>query len=173
MIEPFSERVDGDGIVSFGLQPAGYDARLDPEIKVFDWARACGTAMDPLNIDSRFYFEKCADPFFLLPPSGFMMAFTVERFRIPQDVVVRGAAKTTYSSVGINLDVAGIHPGWQGRLRLHISNTTLVPIKIYGGMGIVYLEFHEIIAAVERDYSELSHPRFQDNNEPFLREPQR
>ncbi len=173
MIEPFSERVDGDGIVSFGLQPAGYDARIDPAIYVFDWARACGTAMDPINIDSRLYFEKRADPFFILPPNGFMMAFTVERFRIPRDIVVRGAAKTTYSSVGINLDVAGIHPGWEGRLRLHISNTTPVPIKIYGNMGLVYLEFHEISGDVERDYSELPHPRFQGNGEPFPLEPQR
>jgi len=173
MIEPFSERVDGDGIVSFGLQPAGYDARIDPILNVFDWARACGTAMDPLNVDSRLYFEKRADPFFILPPSGFAMAFTVERFRIPRDVVVRGAAKTTYSSVGINLDVAGIHPGWEGRLRLHISNTTPVPIKIYGNMGIVYLEFHEISGYVERAYGELRHPRFQNTDGPFLHEPQR
>ena len=35
MIEPFSERRDGDGIVSYGLSSYGYDVRVGPEFKIF------------------------------------------------------------------------------------------------------------------------------------------
>jgi|SRR3989344_1554944 len=83
MIEPFSERVDGDRIISYGLQPAGYDARLAPELRVFDWARAQGKVLDPLEIHSDFHTEATANPIFTLPPRGYIVGMTMEYFRIP------------------------------------------------------------------------------------------
>jgi dCTP deaminase len=35
MINPFSESVSGNNIISFGLSAAGYDVRLGNEIKVY------------------------------------------------------------------------------------------------------------------------------------------
>lgn len=162
MIAPFSERVDGPRVVSYGLQPAGYDARLSPNVKVVDWAQACGEILDPLEFNPKLYVDKEANPFYVLPPNCFMLGTTVERFRIPRNYVVRGAAKTGYSCVAVNFDVASIHPCWEGHLKLHISNTAKVPVRVYGNMGIVYLEFHEIDGEVERDYSQLKYTRFQD-----------
>jgi len=101
LIEPFSERVARDGIISFGLQPAGYDARLDPRILVFDWALAAGSSFDPLNQDHRFFFERSAVPHYDIPPRGFVEAMTMEYFRIPPNCLARGMGKTIYSSVGI------------------------------------------------------------------------
>lgn len=169
MIEPFSERVAGPNIISFGLQPCGYDARLAPEVQIFEWARAQGAPLDPLKVNPDLYFDRPADPFIMLPPRGYMVGLTVEYFCIPRNCTARGVSKTTYSSVGVNIDVAGINPGWEGRLRLHISNPGPIPIKIYGGMGIIYLEFHEIDGVVERDYSQLAHTRFQKQTEAFAK----
>lgn len=171
MIEPFSERVAGPGIVSFGLQPCGYDARLAPEVQIFEWARAQGVALDPLNVDPALYFDRVAVPHIMLPPRGYMVGLTTEYFRIPRNCTARGVSKTTYSSVGVNIDVASINPGWEGRLRLHISNPGPIPIKIYGGMGIIYLEFHEVDGLVERDYSQLDFTRFQRQVEAFPKSP--
>lgn len=169
LIEPFAERFAGPGIVSYGLQPCGYDARLAPEVQVFDWARAQGKELDPLNVNPALYFDRVAEPHIVLPPRGYMVGLTVEYFRIPRNCTARGVSKTTYSSVGVNLDVASINPGWEGRLRLHISNPGPIPIKIYGGMGVIYLEFHEIDGEVERDYSELAHTRFQKQTAAFAK----
>lgn len=164
IIEPFSERVAGPDMISFGLQPAGYDARLAPDVKIVDWARGMGRLLDPLNVDESLCFESGPSDSraIIIPPHGFIVGTTVEFFRIPRSCVVRGAAKTTYSSIGVNINVASIHPGWEGRLRLHISNATPVPVLVYPGMGIVYLEFHEIDGVVERDYSQLNDTRFMD-----------
>lgn len=161
LIEPFSERVAGDGVISYGLQPAGYDARLDPNILVTDWVIAGGISLDPLNPERNFFFEKSADPYYDIPPRGFVEAITVEYFRIPPDCLARGMGKTIYSSVGIGLNISGINPGWEGRLRIHISNSSSVPIRIYGGQGIVHLEFEELDGRCERPYSELQGIRFQ------------
>lgn len=167
LIKPFSERVDGLGIISYGLQPAGYDVRLDPAIKIFDWARGQGRELDPLNIDPDLYFDKVADPYFIMPPHSFVLGLSLEYFRIPRTISVRGVGKTTYTSVGINIHVAGIHPGWEGRLRFHISNPTPVPIRLYGNMGIILLEFSPVHGRVERDYGELNYPRFHKAADAF------
>ncbi len=161
LISPFSERVDGSRIASFGLEPAGYTARLNPNIRVVDWAKAAGTVLDPLDPADNLYSDQSADPSFILPPNSMMVCWTIERFRIPRNCIVRGAGKTVYSSAGINFDVASIHPGWEGHLKLHVSNSSTVPVRVYGGMGIVYVDFHEIDGEVERDYSQLKAPRFQ------------
>ena len=162
MIEPFSERVAGPGIVSSGLDSAGYDACLSPRIKIFDWAKAHGKPIDPLSLDPEFYFEKSVDgTFFLIPPRGFILAETVEYFRIPKDIKGLGHPKTTYTRVGLGLNIASINPGWKGRLQLHVSNNTPCPIIVRPRMGFIQIEFREIDGEVERDYSQLPGTRFQ------------
>lgn len=164
MIKPFSERVDGPGVISFGLQPCGYDARLDPEMRVYDSARARGEGLDPLNVKPEFFVQVRAEPFFLIPPRGFVEAMTIETFCMPPDCTARGVGKTTYSRVGISLNISSINPGWSGRLRLHISNISPVPVRLYGDMGIVYLEFSEIDGCPEKSYDQLANPRFQNQD---------
>ena len=161
LIEPFFERVAGDGLISYGLQPAGYDARLDSRILVFDWAIAAGISLDPLNLDHKFFFERLAVPYFDIPPRGFVEAMTMEYFRIPPNCLARGMGKTIYSSIGIGLNISGINPGWEGRLRIHIANSSPVPIRIYGEQGIIHLEFEGLDGECERPYSGLQGTRFQ------------
>lgn len=167
MIEPFSERVAGPGLISYGLQPCGYDARIGHDILVFDWSLAQGAALDPLLVDPSFYFKKSAFPYYEIPPRGFVEAMTVEYFRIPRNCSARGVGKTTYSSIGISLNISGINPGWEGRLRVHISNPSPVPIRIYGGQGMVYLEFQELDGECEVAYNQLTGTRFQKQTDLF------
>lgn len=167
MIEPFSERVAGPETIVFGLQPCGYDARLDPTLLVFDWSRAQGGTLDPLRVDPNFLFEMSAFPYYEIPPRGFVQGLTVEYFRIPRNCSARGIGKTIYSSIGINLNISGINPGWEGRLRVHISNPSPVPIRIYGGQGMVYLEFQELDGECEVTYDQLAGTRFQKQTDLF------
>lgn len=160
MIAPFSERVDGDGVASYGLEPAGYTARLHPVIKVIDWARAGGKILNPLKPDESFYFEVKADPSFSLPPHSAATAWTLERFRIPREWNGLGFTKTSYANAGLNLSIADIAPGWEGHLKLHISNTSSVPLTVFGNMGIVLVKFLKMDGKVGRDYSQLKNPRF-------------
>lgn len=160
MIEPFAERHAGKNIISFGLQPCGYDLRLDPEILVFDPVRTHGRALDPLEVNPDFYFKKTASPYYEVPPRSFVEGISIEYLRIPNNCTARGVGKTIYSSVGLSLNISGINAGWEGRLRLHIANPGSVPIRIYGGQGIVYLEFSELDGECEVDYGSLSDTRF-------------
>lgn len=168
MIEPFSERVADPGkMISFGLQPCGYDARLDSEILAFDCARAQGEILDPLNLNPDLYEVHSALPHFDIPPRGFIQGMTLEYFRIPRNVTVLGRGKTTYASIGIEVNVASINPGWEGRLRIHIANTNPNPVRIRGGEGIVYLEFHELDGACDQSYDQLPGTSFQGQRHFF------
>ena len=168
MIEPFSERVAGENTVSYGLQPHGYDARLRPDIKVLNDALTAGKEFDPLDPqrEARFYFEQSANPYYCIPPHGLVIARTIERFRIPRDCSARAFPKNIYSSIGINLLLAGITAGWEGHLKISISNATQIPVRIYGKMGILYLEFETVDGQIELDYSELQGTRFQEEASP-------
>ena len=162
LITPFSERVDGKKVISYGLQPAGYDLRLDPRFEVIDWAKNAGAILDPLRpptADFRFKIE--AEDHYIFPPRACIIGWTTERIRVPRNYIVRGVGKQTYSECGVNVVVASVHPGWEGNLRIHIANSSTVPITIYVNMGIVYIEFHKTEEEVEQDYSQLKYPRFQ------------
>lgn len=162
LISPFSERVAGPDIVSYGLQPTGYDARLSRGIKIFHWAKAQGKHLDPLNLDPDFYLEREVEgDSYVIHPHGFILGKTFEYFRIPCNIDAVGMSKTTYSRVGLNLDIASINPGWQGHLQVHISNPTPNPIVLRVEMGFLHVKFQETDGVPERDYSRLANTRFQ------------
>ncbi len=162
LIEPFSARVSGEGVASYGLQPCGYDLRLAPEILIFDWTKAQGRTIDPLvPPDPDFYFQKSADPHFDVPPRGFVAGMSLEYLRFPPNITADGKAKNVYTRTGLQMLISSINPGWKGRLHLHIANPTPIPIRVYGNQGIVYLQFVELGENCETSYGELLEPRFQ------------
>ena len=85
MIEPFHEKQVREGVISYGLSSYGYDARIADEFKIF--TNINHTIVDPKEFDPRsfvdFRGEQC-----IIPPNSFALARTVERFRIPRDVIV-------------------------------------------------------------------------------------
>jgi dCTP deaminase len=76
-----------------------------------------------------------------IPPNSFALARTVERFRMPDDVMALCVGKSTYARCGIIVNVTPLEPGWEGVLTLEISNTTPLPAKIYANEGIAQLIF--------------------------------
>lgn len=143
---------------------------LGPEILIFDWARGQGIPLDPLALDQKLYSKKLALPFCDIPPRSFIQGMSMEYLRIPNNVSARGVGKTTYSSVGISVNVSGIHPGWEGKLRIHISNTTSIPLRVYGEQEILTLEFQELDGECEVPYGRLEATRFQEQKH-FLTAP--
>lgn len=138
MIEPFEPRQVREGVVSYGLSSFGYDIRVADEFKVF--TNVYGAIVDPKNFDPRSFVDirgNCC----IVPPNSFALARTLERFRIPEDVLAICVGKSTYARCGIVVNVTPLEPGWCGYLTLEISNTTPLPAKIYAGEGIAQLIF--------------------------------
>ena len=153
MIEPFSERFEGQGVVSYGLSSYGYDIRLSHEFKVF--TNVYNSIVDPKSFDEEAFISFETDVC-VIPPNSFALACTMEYFRIPVDILTICVGKSTYARCGIIVNVTPFEPGWEGKVTLEISNTTPLPAKVYAGEGIAQVLFFKGNEPCETSYAQRS-----------------
>ena len=138
MISPFENRqVRGDKI-SFGVSSFGYDARVSNEFKIF--TNVNSEIVDPKNFKPTNFVTKKVEEC-IIPPNSFVLASTIEYFKIPNDVLVICLGKSTYARCGIIVNVTPLEPGWEGHVTLEFSNTTPLPAKIYANEGVAQFIF--------------------------------
>jgi len=151
MIEPFDDKQVREGVISYGLSSYGYDARIADEFKIF--TNINHTIVDPKDFDPRSFVDFKGDQC-IIPPNSFALARTVERFRIPRDVIVVCVGKSTYARCGIIVNVTPFEPEWEGYVTLEISNTTPLPAKIYANEGLAQVLFFEADEECETSYAD-------------------
>ena len=132
MIEPFTENLKRDGVISYGVSSYGYDARVSNEFKIF--TNVNSAIVDPKEFSPQSFVDVTTDVC-IIPPNSFALARTVEYFRIPRDVLVICLGKSTYARCGIVVNVTPLEPEWEGHVTLEFSNTTPLPAKIYANEG--------------------------------------
>ena len=99
MITPFVENQQRGDNISFGLSSYGYDARVSNEFKIF--TNIHSTVVDPKNFSQESFVTKKEDVC-IIPPNSFVLASTVEYFKIPRHRGANRASKTRNSA------------GWRG-----------------------------------------------------------
>ncbi len=151
MIEPFSDHLNSNGVISWGLSSMGYDIRVTEEFKVF--TDVWNTLVDPKKFDPKSFVDMKADHC-IIPPNSFALARTVEYFRIPRNVITLCLGKSTYARCGIIVNVTPFEPEWEGYAVLEISNTTPLPAKIYANEGIAQVLFFASEEACEVSYGD-------------------
>jgi dCTP deaminase len=138
MINPFEENQIRDNKISYGLSSYGYDARVSNEFKIF--TNVNSEVIDPKNFkQSNFISKKVSEC--IIPPNSFVLASTVEYFKIPNDIMVICLGKSTYARCGIIVNVTPLEPGWEGYVTLEFSNTTPLPAKVYANEGAAQFIF--------------------------------
>ena len=138
MIEPFADNQIREGVISYGVSSYGYDMRVAPEFKIF--TNVLSAIVDPKRFDSKSFVEFAGDVC-VVPPNSFVLARSVEYFRIPRNVLTICVGKSTYARCGIITNVTPFEPEWEGCVTLEISNTTPLPAKIYANEGIAQVLF--------------------------------
>ena len=151
MIEPFVERQQREGVISFGLSSYGYDARVSNEFKIFH--NIDSAIVDPKDFSPKGFVHRTG-PVCIVPPNSFVLARTVEYFRIPRDVLVICLGKSTYARCGIIVNVTPFEPEWEGYVTLEISNTTPLPARIYANEGLCQVIFFESDEVCEISYKD-------------------
>jgi dCTP deaminase len=157
MIEPFEpvqvSKVDGRRVLSYGVSSYGYDARVADDFKVF--TNTYGTIVDPKNFDDRSFVDvRAKDGYIIIPPNSFVLGRTVERFRIPRDVLVVCVGKSTYARTGLIVNVTPLEPCWEGHVTLEFSNTTPLPAKLYANEGACQFLFFRGSSPCKTSYSD-------------------
>ena len=153
MISPFEDKQIRGNNISFGTSSYGYDARVADEFKIFTNVNA--EIVDPKNFKATNFVTKNNSEC-IIPPNSFVLARTVEKFKIPDDILVICLGKSTYARCGIIVNVTPFEPEWEGYVTLEISNTTPLPAKIYSNEGLCQVIFFESDEDCEVSYKDKS-----------------
>lgn len=151
MIEPFVDGQVRENVISYGLSSYGYDIRVTDEFKIF--TNVHSAVVDPKNFDPQSFVDFKGD-ICVIPPNSFVLAQTVEYFRIPRNVLTVCLGKSTYARCGLIVNVTPFEPEWEGYVTLEISNTTPLPARVYANEGIAQVLFFESDEVCEVSYAD-------------------
>ncbi|MDD3182913.1 MAG: dCTP deaminase [Alphaproteobacteria bacterium] len=151
MISPFEEKQRRNGVISYGLSSYGYDARVADEFKIF--TNVDNAIVDPKQFSETSFVNRQTDVC-VVPPHSFVLARTVEYFKIPRDVLVICLGKSTYARCGLIVNVTPLEPEWEGHVTLEISNTTPLPARVYANEGLCQFLFLKGDSPCEISYAD-------------------
>lgn len=164
MITPFhgeSIKVDeaGNKIASYGLSSGGYDFRAGTEFKLYNppkklsfWGRLRWLLFGRIPATQVLDYKKISEEDFttvtgdkvVVPPGGFVLAYTPEYVKMPRDVFGLCTGKSTLARAGWSCLSTPIEPGWEGHITLEFQNTTNRPSVFYANEGCLQIMFFRI-----------------------------
>lgn len=151
MIDPFQESQVGKGTISYGVSSYGYDFRVDRHFKRF--LGRPEDVLDPKNVREELFEDLEADVC-IIPAGHFVLAKSVEYFRIPREILTICTGKSTYARCGVFVNITPFEPEWEGFVTMSISNTGSSPVRIYAGEGIAQLIFLAAEQVCQTSYQE-------------------
>jgi dCTP deaminase len=145
VIEPFDDRA---------VQPSSIDVHIDGYFRVF--RNDTTPFIDPKESqeDLTELVEVVEPRAFILHPGEFVLGSTLERVKVPDDLVARLEGKSSLGRLGLLIhSTAGfVDAGWDGHLTLELSNVANLPIAIYPGMKIGQISFMRMTTPAEFPY---------------------
>lgn len=148
-IEPFDpERV----------QPASYDLTLDNHFRRFTAGHNGRTRLvdpkDPEDHTVPYVMDKIG-----LEPHGFLLASTVEKVSLPDNVVAQVEGKSSLARLGLFVHVTAgwIDPGFSGHITLELFCANPRGIWLYAGMPVAQISFELMESAAKRPYGHGAH----------------
>ena len=149
-----SGRITIDPLGEGALQPSSVDLHCDRYFRVFrnHTSRVIDVKEPQEELTELISVE--GDNPFILHPGEFVLGTTLERVRLPDDLVARLEGKSSLGRLGLLIhSTAGfIDPGWNGQVTLELSNVSTLPITIYAGMKIGQVSFMQMSEPAEHPY---------------------
>jgi dCTP deaminase len=151
------------------IQPSSVDVRVDRRFRVFHNARYPFIDVRQPMEDLTEATEITDSEPFILHPGEFVLGQTLERVRLPDDIVARLEGKSSLGRLGLLIhSTAGfVDAGWEGNLTLELSNVANLPVTIYYGMPIGQISFMRMDSPVDTPYgSGEAGSKYQGQAEP-------
>lgn len=134
------------------VQPASVDVLLDQYVRFL--VPAAGE-IDVADVRAgHTVLAEIGEEGLRLDPGAFLLASTVERVALPEDLVGLVEGKSSLGRLGLAIHVTAglIDPGFTGQITLEIANVSGVPIRLRRLMPIAQLCLIPMSAAPERPY---------------------
>jgi len=162
-------RIEIEPLADSAIQPSPVDLRIDRHFRVF---RSHTEGL----IDVKKNMEALTEPVeiepggvFILHPGEFVLGATLERVRVPDDLVARLEGKSSLGRLGLLIhSTAGfVDAGWNGHLTLELSNVATLPITLYAGMKIGQISFIRMTTPAQNPYgTAAAGSKYQDQTGP-------
>lgn len=153
------------------VHTSSLDLRLGKFFKVYEHSKF--PVLDPLKMHSFQGLTKLieitspSEPF-IVHPGDFVLGVTLERVKLPDDIVARVEGRSSLGRLGIIVhSTAGfIDAGFEGNITLEISNINRMPVALYPGMRICQLAFEPMSSPAEIPYNKKKTAKYQGNELP-------
>jgi len=145
------------------------DLRLGQEFAVFKHSRI--PYVDVRRLESQDFMMTTRVALgkpFIMQPKEFVLATTVERVELADDIVARLEGRSSLGRLGIIVHATAgvIDPGWYGKIVLELGNHGVMPVALYPGMRICSLTFEETSSIVEVPYRKKVGQKYAGQNRP-------
>lgn len=124
------------------IQPNSIDVRLGNH---FVWYDKCDDVIDPFDKETlHSHVNECRSTYFDIKPNQFVLAETLEKVTLPDNVVSSIEGKSSIARLGLELHQTGgwIDAGFSGTITLEMCNSNSRPVRVYAGMPIGQLVFY-------------------------------
>lgn len=149
------------------IQPCSVDLRLSDAF--FDLDTKPGRlVLDPRDSGSqRGYQFKCSGSL-VLDPGEFVLGSTIERVRVPHDLLARVEGCSTFGRLGVLVHITAgfVDPGFAGEITLELKNVGPLPVALWPGDKICQIAFQTLTSAVERPYGPERGSKYQGQAGP-------
>lgn len=150
-----SSRIEIDPLGDNAIQPSSIDLRLAAQFRIFrNHTRGIIDVKQDLSDLTELYTISDPEVPFILHPGEFVLGSTLERVKVPFDLVARIEGKSSLGRLGLLIhSTAGfVDAGWNGQLTLELSNVASLPITLYPGMKIGQISFMEMTTPANKPY---------------------
>lgn len=148
------------------IHASSMDLRLGKYFKIYDHSKH--PVLDPLKMNS---FEGLTtlveitnpeEPF-IVHPGDFVLGVTLEKIRLPNDIVARVEGRSSLGRLGIIVhSTAGfVDAGFEGTITLEITNINRMPVALYPGMRVCQLAFETMTGPADVPYSQKGSSKYQ------------
>lgn len=159
-IEPF----DVDSV-----QPSSYDVHLDDAFAYFRPLAGLGPIDPRVDVAPSMATVRVEDgqPYQLMP-GGFVLGSTVERVRLPGDMVARYEGKSSIGRLGLasHITAGFVDASFDGHVTLELVNHAPRPILLWPGMAIGQLAFFTLDRHVLAGYGDKHGSHYQGQRGP-------
>lgn len=151
------------------IQPCSVDLRLGPTFALF---RQSSTPLIDPDIHQASDFTETIEikdgESFVLHPGEFVLASTVERVVIPDNLLAKVDGRSSLGRLAILIHATAgfVDPGFRGTITLELSNVGKLPVALRPGMRICQISFEQLSSTCERPYGASRGSKYQDQVGP-------
>jgi len=118
------------------------------------------------NLTKKVIIKK--DEGFIMQPAEFVLASTLERIELADDLLARLEGRSSLGRLGITIHstAAVFDPGWRGKVVMELGNFGKIAVALYPGMRICSLTFEKLTSAAEIPYYKKKGAKYINQKEP-------